>query len=333
MIRYIIRRLLGALLVVWIVSFVTFLIFQIGPKLTHGNPALLYVGKISTPEAVKAIEHKFGLDQPWYTQYYTYMKGTVAGRDLTDGSSTYHCSAPCLGYSFRYNDSVTHLIANRLPVTLSLAIGASLLWLVMGVSIGVLSALRKGSIFDRAAMVFALAGVSLPVYFIGSVFLLVFSYKLGWFPNVHYVAATDDPVGWFKNLILPWVSLALISAAAYARLMRANMLETMSEDYIRTARAKGLPRRKIVAKHGLRAALTPIVTIFGIDLGTLLGGAILTETTFSFPGIGYLSVQAIRQQDLPIIMGITILASLFIVFANVIVDILYAFVDPRVSYK
>jgi peptide/nickel transport system permease protein len=198
------------------------------------------------------------------------------------------------------------------------------------VSVGVLSALRRGSIFDRFSMGIALAGVSLPVFFTGLIALELFSYKWPIFPDVHYVPLTTDPLLWARNLVLPWITLAFLYAALYARLTRAGMLETMGEDYIRTARAKGLAERKVVVKHGLRAALTPIITIFGLDLGLLLGGAILTETTFSLPGLGQFTILAIQNQDLPEIMGVVMIASFFIVIANLVVDILYAVVDPRV---
>jgi peptide/nickel transport system permease protein len=336
MFRYLIRRLLGALLVVIIVSMVTFGIFFIGPKVSGTSPAYFYVGKVSTPAQVAAVEKNLGLDRPIAEQYWKYMKGIVVGREgFTDGTSpaTEYCSAPCFGYSFRLFTPVSELMAEAFPVTLSLAIGASIMWLLAGVSIGVLSALKRGSFLDRSAMVIALAGVSLPVFFTGQMLLLIFSYGPAWlqlFPNVTWVPFSENPALWAQNLILPWVSLAFLFAALYARFTRANMLETMSEDYIRTATAKGLKHRTVVSRHGLRAALTPIVTIFGLDVGALLGGAILTETTFSLPGLGLLSYRAIQSQDLPVILGVTIVAATFIVIANIVVDVLYAFVDPRV---
>ena len=206
------------------------------------------------------------------------------------------------------------------------------LWLVGGVSIGVVSALKRGSLFDRISMGTALAGVSLPIFFTGLIFLALFSYKWAIFPNVQYVAITANPLLWAKNLVLPWITLAFLYAALYARLTRSGMLETMNEDYIRTARAKGLPERTVIVKHGLRAALTPIITIFGLDLGLLLGGAVLTETTFSLHGLGLFTIEAIQNQDLPEILGVTMLAAFSIVVANLVVDILYAVVDPRVRY-
>ena len=200
-------------------------------------------------------------------------------------------------------------------------------------AVGLLLALRKGSIFDRSAMAIALAGVSLPIFFTGLLSLSIFSYNLGWTaPGGSYVPITQNPVQWAHDLILPWIVLAFLYAALYARLTRAGMLETMSEDYIRTARAKGLPERTVIVKHGLRAALTPIVTIFGMDLGLLLGGAIITEVTFSLHGLGLFTVEAVQNQDLPEILGVTLLAAFFIVIANLFVDILYAYIDPRVRH-
>jgi len=335
--RFIIRRLIGAVLVVLAVSVVTFAVFQITPILTgsKNSVAYLYVGRIADPAQVEAVAHKLGIDRPYTEQYLTYMKGIVTGRDLTDGTGTDHCDAPCFGYSYRLHSDVTDLLADRFTVTLSLVVGASLIWLFMGVTIGVISALRRGTVFDRATMGFALMGVSLPVYFTAALLLLAFSYGMpfSFLPNVHFVPFSENPGLWAQNLLLPWISLSLLFAALYARLTRANMLETMSEDYIRTARAKGLRRRTVVTRHGMRAALTPIVTIFGMDVSLLLGGAILTETAFNFPGLGKLALDAINQKDLPVIMGVTILAAVFIVVANVVVDVLYATVDPRVRLQ
>jgi peptide/nickel transport system permease protein len=223
-------------------------------------------------------------------------------------------------------------MVSDIPVTLSLAAGAAVLWLIGGVSIGVLSALKRGTIFDRLSMGVALAGVSLPIFFTGLIALDLFSYKWPIFPNVHFVPLTENPLLWARNLVLPWIILAFLYAALYARLTRAGMLETMSEDYIRTARAKGLNERTVIVKHGLRAALTPILTIFGLDLGLLLGGAIITEVTFSLHGLGLFTVEAVQNQDLPEILGVTMLAAFFIVIANMAVDILYAVVDPRVRH-
>ena len=335
MIYFVIRRLILTVFLLLLVSMITFAIFFLVPRLagqTSYQLAAQYVGKTPTPDEIRAVEIKLGLNDPLWLQYGRYIKGIVAGIHYNNGPDVSYCPFPCFGYSFRNEQPVWPQLLSAAPVTLSLAIGASILWLIGGVSIGVLSALRRGSIFDRFSMGIALAGVSLPVFFTGLIALELFSYRWPIFPNVHYVSFTSNPALWARNLVLPWVTLAFLYAALYARLTRAGMLETMGEDYIRTARAKGLPERRVIVKHGLRSALTPIVTIFGLDLGLLLGGAILTETTFSLPGLGQFTILAIQNQDLPEIMGVVMIASFFIVIANLIVDILYAVLDPRVRF-
>jgi peptide/nickel transport system permease protein len=293
----------------------------------------MYVGKTATPEAVEATRHKLGLDQPVYVQYARFMRGIVAGRDFDAGPDKDHCPAPCFGYSFRTDQAVWPLMIDRLPVTFSLAIGAAIMWLTGGVIAGVISALRRRSMLDRSVMLVALAGVSLPIYFTGLVAQLVFVHQLHWFPGGPYVPFLDDPAGWAGKLFLAWVTLALLYAATYARLTRATMLETINEDYIRTARAKGLRERVVIGKHAMRSVLTPIVTVFGLDLGALLGGAILTESVFSLPGLGKLSIDAVNQKDLPIILGVTTFLAFFVIFANLVVDLLYSVIDPRVRIK
>jgi peptide/nickel transport system permease protein len=334
MIQYLIRRVFGAVLVVVAVSFVTFVIFQSIPALAHSNAVYYYVGKIPPQKfQLHLLEHRLGFDLPWYEQYWHYIHSIVFGQTLSDSTTTTHCGAPCLGYSFRLNTAVVTLIKQAFPISISLAVGAAILWLVGGVFVGTISGLFPGSIFDRVGMTLALAAVSLPIFFTGPLLLLVFEYKLKWLPNPSYASIWDDPVQWLKSMILPWIALAFLFAALYARLTRANMLETMGEDFIRTARAKGLTQTRVVVKHGLRAALTPIVTIFGIDIGTLIGTTVITETVFNLNGLGKLLIQAIGNQDLPIILGVTIVASVALVIANLIVDILYGVVDPRVSYS
>ncbi len=335
MVRFIIVRLLGAIVVVWIVSVITFLIFQLAPALSHTSPVYYFIGKIPFPEdsvQFKALVHRFGFDLPLYAQYWHFLSGILFGQNITDGvSAPVSCPAPCFGYSFRRNELVSTLLMQAAPVSLSLAIGAAILWLVGGVTVGTFSALKPGSFLDRVGMTGSLAAVSLPIFFTGPLLLLIFEYTLGWLPDVSYAPITQDPLQWLRSMILPWFALAFLFAALYARLTRANMLETMGEDYIRTARAKGLTRRTIVVKHGLRSALTPIVTIFGIDIATLIGSTVITETVFNLRGLGYLSIQAIRDQDLPVIMGVTIVAAVALVLANVVVDLLYAVIDPRVT--
>jgi peptide/nickel transport system permease protein len=332
-IAFIIRRLIATVFLLIIVSMITFAIFFLLPRLagqTTYELAIQYVGRNPTRAAVLSVEKQLGLDAPVYLQYGRFLRGIVFGTHYNAGPVRAYCPPPCFGYSFKNQQPVWPQMVSSIPVTLSLAIGASIIWLVSGVAIGVLSALKRGSIFDRFSMGVALAGVSLPIFFTGLIALELFSYRWPIFPNVQFVPFTENPWLWAKNLVLPWITLAFLYAALYARLTRAGMLETMSEDYIRTARAKGLPERTVIVKHGLRAALTPIVTIFGMDLGLLLGGAVITEVTFSLHGLGMFTIEAINNQDLPEILGVTLLAAFFIVIANLFVDILYAYVDPRV---
>ena len=334
MVTYIIRRLLAAVLLLFVVSVVTFAIFFLVPRIAGASPedlASRYVGKTAGEEELAAMADKLGFTDPLYVQYGRFAKGLILGADVSTGPTTEHCPAPCFGYSFITQNPVWPDLIDRLPVTISLAAGAAIIWLVVGVSIGVLSALRKGTVFDRFSMGVALAGVSLPIFFTGLVALSIFAYRLHLFPpGGSYEPITVNPLRWAYDLTLPWVTLAFLYAAGYARLTRAGMLETMNEDFVRTARAKGLPERKVVTKHGLRYTLTPIVTIFGLDLGLLLGGAILTESTFSLPGIGKYAVDAITNNDLPKVLGVVMVGAFFIVIANLVVDILYAVIDPRV---
>ncbi|CAM3901234.1 ABC transporter permease [Nocardiopsis rhodophaea] len=321
------------MLLLAIVTLVTFLIFYVVPRLagqTTEQLATMYVGKAPTPEAIQATIDRLGLDQPIAVQFWEFIRGIFFGAEYQFGRDTVQCTAPCFGYSFQNYQEVFPEIVKRLPVTFSLAIGAGVIWLVGGVAVGVISAIKKGSIFDRVAMGVALAGVSLPIFFTGLLCLAFLVHATGWFASPSYTPFTQNPVAWASGLILPWITLAFLHAAQYARQTRAGMLETMGEDYIRTARAKGLAERRVVLKHGLRPTLTPIVTIFGLDLGLVLGGAVLTETVFSLNGIGRYAVTAIVQSDLPVILGVTLFGAFFIVVCNLIVDLLYAWVDPRV---
>ncbi len=332
-IAFIVRRLLAAVVLLFVVAFVTFLIFFEVPKLagqTSYQIATQYVGRDATPATVHLMEQRLGIDRPLVVQYAKFMKGLVVGTHYDAGPEKAYCPPPCFGYSFKSQQPIWPLMKTRIPVTFSLAIGAAVIWLVSGVLAGIISALNRGKLIDRAVMGVAFAGVSAPIFFTGLVSLALFSYKWRLFPNVHYVPFTQNPALWFGNLFLPWVTLAFLYGALYARLMRAGMLETLNEDYIRTARAKGLPERRVVAKHAVRAALTPILTIFGLDLGLLVGGAVLTERTFSLPGLGAYAFQSINNNDLPAIMGVTLVAAFFVIIANLVVDVLYAVIDPRV---
>jgi peptide/nickel transport system permease protein len=335
-ITFIIRRLFSAVLMLIVVSMVTFAIFFLVPRLagqTVDQLAAQYVGRNPNAAQIHATVVKLGFDKPIYEQYWNFVKGIVVGANYNDGPDVTHCPAPCFGYSFHNQQPVWPQMMGALPVTLSLALGAAIIWLVVGVSIGVLSALRRGSVFDRAAMTVALAGVSLPIFFTALLSLALFRDTIPLFPDAgQWIPFSQNPGRWFESLVLPWVTLAFLYAALYARLTRAGMLETMNEDFIRTARAKGLREGRVVVKHGLRATLTPIVTIFGLDLGLLIGGAVLTESAFSLPGLGRFAIVAIGNQDLPEILGVTLLAGFFVVVANLIVDILYAVIDPRVRY-
>lgn len=334
MIRFIIRRLLGAIVVVWIVTVVTFVIFQLAPLLSHQSPVYYYIAKQPPPQGsvqFKELEHAFGFDRPLFQQYWHWLSSIFQARTISNGTGeSSACHVPCLGYSFKLHTQVSSLIWQALPVSLSLAVGASILWLFGGLTVGTISGLRPGSLFDRIGMIGTLAAVSVPIFFTGPILLLLFVYQWKWLPNVNYAGITENPAQWLRSMILPWIALAFAFAALYARLTRANMMETMGEDFIRTARAKGLPQRKVVVKHALRAALTPIATIFGIDLGTLIGSTVITETVFNLRGLGWLSIQAIRSKDLPVILGVTLVAAIALVLANLIVDVMYAVIDPRV---
>jgi peptide/nickel transport system permease protein len=321
MFRYLVRRLLWVGLNLLLIAFITYVIFFV---MTPGDPAVHFAGKQPTPELVAQVRETFGLDDPLLVQYANYVKNTFLGDEY---------GWPGLGFSFTTRSELKPIIFERLLVTLQLALGAAILWLLVGIPIGILSALKPRSFFDRIAMMFALIGVSAPVFFVGPVALYIFWYKLGWLPGTGFFSITEKGFSqWFLHMIMPWSVLALAFAAVYARMSRANLMEKMGEDYIRTARAKGLSERRVVMKHGLRASLTPIVTILGLDLGGLMGGAIITETVFNLQGIGNFAVSAVFSQDFYAILDVTIIAAFFITFANLLVDVVYAFLDPRVRY-
>jgi peptide/nickel transport system permease protein len=334
---YIVRRLVWAVLLLIVLSMVTFSIFYLIPRLGGATPETLatrYVGRSATAETVHLTAERLGFLDPVPVQYWNWLKGIVVGADYDFGAGVEHCPAPCLGYSFITHQPVWPELLDRAPVTMSLTIGAAIIWLVVGVSIGVISALRRGTAFDRGAMGIALAGVSLPIFFTGLIALAFFSYQLRvTAPGGSYVPISENPAQWAYSLLLPWITLAFLFSAQYARLTRAGMLETMTEDYIRTARAKGLPERKVVLKHALRGALTPVLTIFGLDVGLLLGGAVLTEKTFSLNGLGKYALDGILNNDLPKILGVTLVAGFFVIMANLFVDLLYGVIDPRVRLE
>ena len=315
---YIIRRLLYMVVVLLFVTAITFLIFYVLPT---ADPAALRAGRSPTPETLAAIRDQLGLDKPLPEQFWLYVKGLVLHFDF--------------GNSFVNNADVRGLIFDRLPNTLVRITGAAILWWTGGVLIGTISAVKRGTIMDRAAMGTALVAISAPVYWLGLVSLYLFASDIGQFPIFPGSGAYQNADGFFAKiptLILPWIVLAAAFSAVYARLTRSNLLEVMSEDYVRTARAKGLNERRVVFRHGLRAAITPVVTVLGLDLGILVGGAILTESVFGIPGIGRLAFDAIQRGDLVTIQGTTLFLAFAVVLMNLIVDILYAFLDPRVRY-
>ncbi|HYB26549.1 MAG TPA: ABC transporter permease [Solirubrobacteraceae bacterium] len=317
--RYIIRRLLWVIVLLFVVSAVTFLIFY---ELPSANPAVLRAGRSPNPALIAAISKRLGLDRPIYVQYWLYIKGIILHFNF--------------GYSYQFSQPVRSMIFQRLPATISLTVGAVVIWLLIGIPIGIISAVRSRSVMDRTAMGGALLAISAPSYWLGLVALYLFANDIGIikiFDGANtYTGLTADPGRWFGSLLLPWIVLAAAFAAFYSRLLRSNLIETMSEDYIRTARAKGLSERRVVWHHGVRAAITPIVTVLGLDIGALLGGAVLIETVFNIPGVGRLAYMGIENADLPVIQGTVLFGAFFIVIANLVVDIVYAFLDPRVRY-
>jgi peptide/nickel transport system permease protein len=325
--RYIIRRLLWIVLVLLIITLFTYFIFF---KLPPGDPAVRFAGKQPTAANIAEVKKQFGLDKPFLVQYGLFVKRFFLGDEF---------GWPGLGKSFNTRSALKPQILQRLTVTAQLAFGAALVWILLGIPIGVLSALRPRSTGDRIAMGFALFGVSAPVFWLGLIFLYLFWY----IPTQHHWAIAAAGTGyvdlgqnfltWLNHMIMPWVVLALLFAAFYARMSRGNLIETMSEDYIRTARAKGLSERRVVFKHGLRASLTPVVTMFGMDLGTLLGGAIITETVFNLQGLGNFVIQSVRGSDFAALIDVTMVAAFFVTVMNLLVDIVYAFLDPRVRYS
>lgn len=318
--RYLIRRLLWVLLLLVLITLFTFLIFFVMPPT---DPAILFAGRAPTPRLVAQVRESLGLDQPGYLQYLSFLRRLFLGDEY---------GWPGFGFSFLTRSPIKEQILDRALVTFQLAIGAAVLWLFVGVAIGIVSALNRGRIADRLAMGFALLGVSAPVFWLGLMALWVFWYQLEWLPGTGFVALTESPSQWFLHMILPWSVLSLLFAAFYARMVRSNLLETLNEDYIRTARAKGLSERKVVFKHALRSSLTPVVSLFGVDFGTLLGGAIITESVFNLPGLGTYVVRAVGNGDLPVILAVVVFAGLGVAIMSLIVDVLYAFLDPRVKY-
>lgn len=326
MTAYVIRRVLIMLLLLLLLSLVVFVLFGLLPA----DVARLTCGKICTPETIEANRIRLGLDKPVLEQYWIFLKGIFVGRTYGQGATAIVCAAPCLGYSFTRKEFVLDLITDRLPATIFLALGALVLFLLGGVALGVYSALRRGRWQDKTVMGMSLVGYSLPSFFLGLVliFFVIIRWKLLPFPS--YVQPWENPAKFLQTMILPWIVLAILYAAFYTRLTRSQMLETLGNDYIRTARAKGLGEGTVIRKHALRAGLTPIVTAAGLDLAGLLGGAIIIESIFSLPGLGSLALSSVVNPDLPTLAAVTLVTATFIIVANLVVDLLYAAIDPRV---
>jgi peptide/nickel transport system permease protein len=312
MARFIARRLAGMVLVLFAVSVLVFAIFNVIP---NSDPAQRLAGKNATPELVQSITEEWGFDEPLPVQYWETMKKIVTGE--------------LISYSERLN--VNEQIVEGIPTTFSLCIGAAVIWMFFGVLFGYLSATRAGGWLDRVLTVGSVAGISIPVFLIAAVFLYLFTFKLELFPSSGYVPLTEDPAQWAYHLILPWFTLAILNIGFYSRVLRSNMLDVMREDYVRTARAKGLSERRVLLRHVLRNSLIPIVTLFGLDFGaTIGGGAIITEVVFSLNGVGAYAANAVTNLDLPPLMAVTLFGAFFVVLFNAITDVVYAYLDPRI---
>lgn len=317
MARFALRRLLYLVLVLLIITLVTYVIFFAG---NSQGLAARFAGRDASPQEIRNVAIRLGLLNGFWVQYWHYLVGLVHGS---------------FGYDFQNATPINSEIARAIPVTASLVLGATVIWLAIGIPIGIMSATHPRTIRDRLGTTFALTFLSMPTFVLGVLFLLVFYYYLtraglSWFPAAGYVPLTQDPAQWLVHLILPWFTLALVQAAVYTRLIRGSLLDMLGEDFIRTARAKGLRRRTVVYKHGVRAALTPVVTQLGIDIGTLLAGAFVTEHVFGLTGLGQLGLNAIFTGDLPVVAAVVVLAATFIVVMNTVVDVVYAWLDPRV---
>ncbi|MFE6969664.1 ABC transporter permease [Isoptericola sp. NPDC057653] len=324
--RFLGTRLASMVFVLLAVSLLTYAIFVLLPA----DPAQLACGRPCTPERLETARAFMGLDQNFVVQWWNFVTGIFTGRTFGSAGAQIDCPAPCLGYSFVLRQPVTDLIVGRLPVTFSIAIGAAVLWLLAGVAGGVVAAVRRGTAVDRTIMVAAITGVSAPSYLVGLLGILLFGFTLDMVPVNGYVPFTTSPVDWAWHLVLPWCVLAFLSAAIYARLTRAQMLDALGSEYVRTARAKGITERRVVTRHALRNVMVPVVTLFGLDLGVLLGGTVITEKVFSMAGLGALLLDAVGNTDVPLLVGVTFFSAALIVVANLLVDVVYGVMDPRV---
>jgi peptide/nickel transport system permease protein len=319
---YILRRLLSAISVVFVALVASFALFFLAPT----DPAGVICGPRCTPERLADIRASLNLDQPAVEQIGLYLKGIVAGRDYIVGGTTQHCDAPCLGYSYTLGQPVTKLLGQALPVTVSIVIGGAVVYLFVGIFAGTIAAQVRGTSLDRFTVGATLVVGSFPYF----VFALLVALYATFLPDSGYHPFLDNPLLWASGLLAAWLTIGVTNSAAYTRYSRASMIETLGQDYVRTARSKGISRRRVVYRHGLRAALTPVATIFGIDLAFQLTGAIFTESIFGLPGIGLLTLRAFAQYDLPVLLGGVLIGSVVLVLMNLVVDIAYTFLDPRV---
>ncbi|GEB52150.1 MULTISPECIES: ABC transporter permease [Streptomyces] len=322
MLRFLLRRSLGALVILLVISAVTFFLFYAVPR----DPAMLACGKNCTPDALAVIRKNMGIDEPVPVQYWHFMVGIFAGRDFAQGA----CPAPCFGYSFATQDPVWQTILDRFPTTVSLTLGGAVVFLVVGLGAGMIAAWKRGTVVDKVFSSASLVLSSMQIYFVGPLVLALVVYQLDLLDQPKYVPLTEDPAGWFLGLLIPWLVVQIIFTANYTRLSRSSLIEQLQEDHVRTARAKGMSGRFVFFRYAWRGSLIPIVTIFGVDLGSLFGGAMITEWTFSLPGLGTLAVDSVRNTDLPMVMGVMLFAATFIILFNILVDAAYAFIDPRV---
>ncbi|MFF1264146.1 ABC transporter permease [Streptomyces sp. NPDC058321] len=323
---FLLRRAIGAAVTLLAISVIIYVVFYAAP----GNVAQISCGPRCSPAQVQQVADQLRLDDPLYLRYWHFLQGIFAGQDFSTGTAVQHCDAPCLGFSYQTDQQVTQLILTKLPATASLALGAMVLWLILGVGTGVLSAWRRGRPTERILTGITLAGTATPVFVIGLLLMIVVCGQLQWLPFPQYVPFTDDPEQWAWNLLLPWLSLALIEAAKYARLTRASMLETLAEDHVRTFRAYGVGERSIIGRHALRGAVAPVIALNANDFGSMFGGAVLSETLFGIPGLGRELVHAVNVVDLPIVVGMVLVTGFFVVLANAVADVLYAVADRRV---
>ncbi|MFI1148734.1 ABC transporter permease [Streptomyces sp. NBC_01343] len=328
MTRFVLGRIGGALFVLLALSATVYLLFYVAP----GDPARLACGERCNPAQVAQVREQLGLNDPVVVQYLQFLQGLFTGRDYSGGAGlVLHCDAPCLGFSYQNDQQVTGLLLERLPATLSLALGALVIWLLVGVGTGLLSALRRGGPTERLLTVLTLAGTGTPVFILGLLLLMAVCAYLQWLPFPTYVPLGEDPEQWAWNMLLPWITLGVFESAKYARLTRSSTLETLAEDHIRTFRAYGVSERAIVTRHAVRGAVAPVIALSAVDFGTMIGGAVLTESLFGIPGLGKTLIDGVRVVDLPVVVGVVLAIGTAVVLAGAVADLLYALADRRVA--